>query len=202
MDDVELIITRSSTPAQRHSPQPTSRSEAFYYSDRNESGRKTPPPDYETFLSDNELPSARARARNGLLRQRHTSPTYGTYTSSRVSQIRQTLHIFVCLLLLLLLFLITSAFGIYFVFFLLNITIFIGFSIFIYSFFIIFSCVCRVQIYVRQMLMTILMTKMINKVRELLPAPPYQEDSIMYPATYRRSHCLHHRHLKEEKRRD
>ena len=116
MADVELTITRSSTPARRHFPQPISRSEAFY-SDQNEGGRKTPPTDYEMFLSDNELPSARARARNGLLRQRHTSPTYGTHTSSRVSQITQTLHIFVCLLLLLLLSLITSAFGIYFVFF-------------------------------------------------------------------------------------
>lgn len=84
MDDVELTITRSSAAARRRSPEPTSRSEVFH-SDFDEGGRKTPPPDYETFLSDNELPSARARARNGLLRQRHTSPSYGTCAITRVS---------------------------------------------------------------------------------------------------------------------
>ena len=84
MADVELTITRSSASSRRRSPEPISRTEVFY-SDLDEGGRKTPPPDYDMFLSDNELPSARARARNGLLRQRHTSPTYGTCAISRVS---------------------------------------------------------------------------------------------------------------------
>ena len=79
MADVELLLTRSSSPRRRGMVAPEGRNlPSGFQSDCGEDlDRSTPPPDYEMFLSDSELPSARIK--KGLNRARHTSPNYSTF---------------------------------------------------------------------------------------------------------------------------
>lgn len=62
MADIEMLLSRSSSP-NKISP-PRKRNESTCFSDGETAGRQsrlidTPPPDYERYLSDSELPSAR-----------------------------------------------------------------------------------------------------------------------------------------------
>ena len=63
---------------------PTRTPHRMTYSDRENRSATTPPPDYETFLSDNDLPSARTRNFNNSLRERRTA-TIRNYVTFKVS---------------------------------------------------------------------------------------------------------------------
>lgn len=56
-----------------------------YHSSREDRSTTTPPPDYDAFLSENDLPSARSRAFNNSLRERRAAPTIRNYVTFKVS---------------------------------------------------------------------------------------------------------------------
>lgn len=65
MANIEMLLSRSSSPSKRSPPAPRNRLDSTCFSDgetTQTSHQKlvaTPPPDYERYLSDSELPSAR-----------------------------------------------------------------------------------------------------------------------------------------------